>query len=190
MRVHRSELSPTDVEEVEDGVRITTVERTVRDVATLEKLADAVACLDAMVAAGVLTDEILGRVERSVTGRWGSRRVKRALPLVDGRAMSPPESWLRVAIHLSDLPHPVPQYEIHDSGMFLGKGDLAWPEAKLIVEYEGAYHFDDLQIPRDDRRYARLVAAGWRVIRVTAADLHDLDAVVARIRDALAVTAP
>jgi len=63
--------------------------------------------------------------------------------------------------------------------------DLAWPEHGLIVEYEGAHHFDDLQIRRDDRRYERLVAAGWRVIRLSAADLRDMAAVVERIGRAL-----
>ena len=61
--------------------------------------------------------------------------------------------------------------------------DLAWPEARLIVEYEGAYHFEGMQISRDDERYRRLVAAGWRVIRLSAADLRDMEAVVARIRN-------
>jgi len=53
------------------------------------------------------------------------------------------------------------------------------------VEYEGAYHFEGLQIRKDDDRYRRLVAAGWRVIRLSAADLRDMDAVVQRIRTAL-----
>jgi very-short-patch-repair endonuclease len=70
-------------------------------------------------------------------------------------------------------------------GKFLGRADLAWPEQRLIVEYEGEYHVEDLQIRRDDRRYARLVAAGWRVIRLSAADLRDMDAVVERISRAL-----
>jgi very-short-patch-repair endonuclease len=54
-----------------------------------------------------------------------------------------------------------------------------------VVEYEGAYHFEDGQIVRDDERYARLRAAGWTVIRLSAADLRNLDAVVARVRAAL-----
>jgi very-short-patch-repair endonuclease len=53
------------------------------------------------------------------------------------------------------------------------------------VEYEGAHHFDGLQIVRYDRRYAQLTAMGWHVIRLSAVDLRDLDAVVARIREAL-----
>lgn len=57
-----------------------------------------------------------------------------------------------------------------------------------MVEYEGAYHFDGVQIVKDDARYARLVAAGWRVLRLSSADLRDLDAVVAPIKDALATS--
>jgi very-short-patch-repair endonuclease len=60
-----------------------------------------------------------------------------------------------------------------------------WPEARLIVEYEGAHHFDELQIRQDDQRYRRLTAAGWRVIRLSSADLRDLAAVVARIASLL-----
>jgi very-short-patch-repair endonuclease len=56
----------------------------------------------------------------------------------------------------------------------------------VALEYEGAYHFDGVQIVRDDARYQCLTAAGWRVIRISAADLRDLDAVVARVRAALA----
>jgi very-short-patch-repair endonuclease len=84
------------------------------------------------------------------------------------------------------LPAPVPQYVVLAAGDFLGRVDLAWPEARLIVEYEGAHHFEDGQIRRDDERYRRLAAAGWRVIRLSANDLRDMVAVVARIAAALA----
>src|SRR4029450_7219261 len=100
-------------------------------------------------------------------------------------AESPPESWVRVACVRAGLPVPVPQFVVLEGGEFLGRVDLAWPEQRLIVEYEGAHHFDELQIRRDDRRYERLTAAGWRVIRLSAADLRDMDAVVVRIADAL-----
>jgi hypothetical protein len=56
------------------------------------------------------------------------------------------------------------------AGRWLAQVDLAWPEAKLVVEYEGAYHFQGTQIVEDDDRCARLVAAGWRVIRLSSAD--------------------
>jgi hypothetical protein len=105
--------------------------------------------------------------------------------LADPRSESPPESWLRVAFVLGGLPECVPQFEVVHNGMFLGRVDFAWPEARVIVEYEGAHHFEGLHIRRDDARYARLLAAGWRVIRVSAADLRDLDSVVARVATAL-----
>ena len=63
--------------------------------------------------------------------------------------------------------------------------DLAWPHQRLIVEYDGEHHFDGLQIVKDDVRLAALVAAGWHVIRLSAADLRHMDDVVNRIAAAL-----
>ena len=37
----------------------------------------------------------------------------------------------------------------------------------------------------DDERYRRLRAAGWTVIRLSAADLRDMERIVARIAEAL-----
>ena len=137
--------------------------------------------LDALVATGRLDVAQLQQVIREGVGRWGAQRVRRAFELVDARSESPPESWVRVACALGGLPAPVPQYDVVHEGAWLGRVDLAWPDARLIVEYEGEYHFDGLQIIRDDRRYEQLIAAGWRVIRLSAADLRDMDAVVRRI---------
>jgi hypothetical protein len=186
VRVHKTDLTAADVRTTEDGVRLTTVERTAWDVATLETTGTAVALLDGMLRAGTLTEEQLVRVTARRRGQWRSTRAEFVLPLVDGRAMSPPESRVRVACALAGLPRPVPQHVVIADGVFLGEVDLAWPEARLVVEYEGAYHFEDEQIREDDGRYARLIAAGWRVIRLSSADLGDLDAVVERVGNALA----
>jgi hypothetical protein len=190
VQVHRTDVRPDELWTDESGVRLTTAARTAWDVATLESTATAVALLDGMLRDGQerddgLTEAALIARFRGRRGRWGSRRADALLPLLDARAMSPPESRVRVACHLAGLPHPVPQYEVFAGNSFLAQVDLAWPEAKLVVEYEGAYHFDGLQILKDDGRYARLVAAGWRVIRLSSVDLRDLDDVVVRIRAAL-----
>jgi hypothetical protein len=191
VHVHRTDVRSEELWTTDDDVRLTSLRRTAWDIATLETVMTAVPLLDGMLrdavlGNGELTEAVLAREFAARRGRWGSRRAQFVVPLVDGRAMSPPESRVRVACHLAGLPHPVPQLEIVQDGVFLGQVDLGWPEAKLVVEYEGAYHFDGLQIPKDDARYERLVAAGWRVIRLSALDLRDLDAVVARIRAALA----
>jgi hypothetical protein len=191
VQVHRTDLRGRDVWTSEDeGVRLTTPRRTAWDIATLEQVMTAVALLDGMLRDarlndGELTEAVLALEFARRRGQWGSRRAQFLLPLVDGRAMSPPESRVRVACHLAGLPHRVPQLEIVEGGVFLGQVDLAWPEEKLIVEYEGAYHFDELQIVRDDARYEALVAAGWRIIRLSSIDLRDLDAVVQKIATAL-----
>ena len=185
MRVHKTHLRSADTWTTDDGVRLTSVERTAWDVATLETTGTAIALIDGMLRDGRLTEASLARELMRRRGQWGSRRAARVLPLVDGRAQSPPESRVRVACALAGLPAPVPQFVIQEGGRFLAQADLAWPEHKLVVEYEGAYHFDGLQIEKDDVRYARLVVAGWRVVRLSSADLHDLEGAVARIELAL-----
>jgi very-short-patch-repair endonuclease len=89
-----------------------------------------------------------------------------------------------VALVLAGL-RPVPQFDVFEDSEWLGRVDLAFPEARIAIEYEGAYHFEDGQIIRDDVRYARLRAAGWTVIRLSAAHLRDLDTIVARVHAAL-----
>lgn len=185
VRVHRAGVRARDLVTGDHDLRHTGPLRTAWDVAALEKTATAVGVLDALVAAGTIDAPSLRRLADEGVGRWASRRVRRAFELVDGRSGSPPESWVRVACAMAGLPAPVPQYEVVEDGTWLGRVDLAWPEARVIVEYEGAYHFDGLQIARDDVRIQRLVAAGWRVIRLAAHDLRDMDAVVARIAEAL-----
>jgi len=187
VRVHRGELAASDVLIDDEWLMpCTRPLRTAWDIGALEGTATAVGVLDALVHARVLDAAQLGPLLHAGAGRWGSRKVRRAFELVDGRSESPPESWVRVACAFGGLPAPVPQYDVVGEGIWLGRVDLAWPEARVIVEYEGAYHFEGLQIRKDDDRYRRLVAAGWRVIRLSAADLRDMDAVVQRIRTALA----
>ena len=69
--VHRTDLRTGDVVEQEEGIRVTTLERTAWDVAALETLRDAVACLDAHGFAGKLTDQALRRVDGRAAGAVG-----------------------------------------------------------------------------------------------------------------------
>ena len=183
VRVHRSN-QPVDIVADADDVPVTSPMRTAWDTVALEPLGTAVAALDAMVRAGTVDVTALATMAADGTGRWGVSRVRRAVPLVDPRAESPPESRVRVALALAGL-QPVPQHEVRWAGKFVARVDLAFPEARLAVEYEGAHHFEDGQIMRDDDRYERLRAAGWTVIRLSAVDLRDLAGVVVRVRAAL-----
>ncbi|MGY1832128.1 endonuclease domain-containing protein [Geodermatophilus sp. SYSU D01180] len=183
VRVHRSAVDPGEIE-VRDGIPLSTALRTCWDVAALEPLGTAVSALDAMVRAGAVSCQDLSASVCGGSGRWGVARVRRAVSLIDPRAESGPESRVRVALVTAGLA-PRPQFEVRQGGRFIARVDLAFPEARLAVEYEGEHHFDGVQIVRDDERHARLIAAGWRVIRLSAADLRALDPVVQRVRAAL-----
>lgn len=181
--VHRTDLSIDDVDEIE-GVPVTTALRTAWDTAVLERTTDAVAAIDAMLRAGALTLHDLVALVEASAARWGVARVREVVELVDDRAESPPESWVRVLLCGAGL-HPVPQCAVFDGDRFVGRVDLGFEEVRVAVEYEGYYHFDPEQAARDAARLAALEAAGWVVIRVYAHDLRDIDAVVQRIRRVL-----
>ncbi|MBB3676593.1 endonuclease domain-containing protein [Modestobacter versicolor] len=72
-------------------------------------------------------------------------------------------------------------------GRFVARVDFAWPAQRVAVEYDGLWHRDPRQFAADRARLNRLTAAGWRVVFVTAADLHRPGDVIARVAAALAV---
>ena len=187
VRVHTTGLRPEEVSTHDDGVRLTTALRTAWDVATMESISGAVALLDGMLRAGAVTEEALAREFSRRRATWRSTRADRVLPLLDGRAMSPPESRFRVAFALAGLPAPELQGPIEEGGLWIGNPDFVWRDQRVVVEYEGEYHFDAEQIRKDDVRYARLVAAGWTVIRLSSYDSRHMDQVVARVAAALGV---
>jgi SAM-dependent methyltransferase len=64
-------------------------------------------------------------------------------------AESPPETRLRVALVRAGL-QPVVQHVVTDEhGFALARADLAYPDARLAVEYDGADHFDKMRAERD-----------------------------------------
>jgi len=73
-----------------------------------------------------------------------------------------------------------------DNGQFLGRADLYYRSHRLVIEYDGATHRATLV--EDNRRQNRILAAGYRLLRFTAADLRDPASVVAQVRAALAAT--
>jgi very-short-patch-repair endonuclease len=71
------------------------------------------------------------------------------------------------------LPPPEVQYEIVDEyGFVLARADLAYPGAKLALEYDGAVHFDRDAAHRDRQRDAMLAGYGWLTVRLCAEDLY------------------
>ena len=165
------------------GVRATAPETTAVELAARLPLDDGVVLLDRVVAAELSTLTTLRWEAAELTGR-GCRRARQAAALADGLAASPQETRLRLLLHRSALPRPVAQHRVRREGRFVARLDFAWPEHRVGLEYEGAWH--TTRIPEDRRRIEALQAAGWRVLFVTAADLRSPAALLTRIAAALA----
>lgn len=161
--------------------QLTTSARTCVDIARWHDTIVAVPIVDAMLAARLVRVVDLHKQLGSALGH-GIGRAQETLALCDARAESPPESVLRVRLILAGLPAPVPQHEVWLRGQFVARVDLGWPELKVAVEYDGAWHAAPGQLGKDRRRLNALIAAGWTVIHVTAVDMHSLSAVIEQLR--------
>ena len=59
----------------------------------------------------------------------------------------------------------------HPIGPYIA--DFACVAAKLVVEVDGYTHWTPEQLAHDARRTNYLIERGWRVLRVTSADVYD-----------------
>ena len=104
-------------------------------------------------------------------------------------AESQMETRLRWLLTEAGLPRPQVQVDLRaDDGRFLGRADMYYPQARLVVEFDGGNHRD--RLVSDDRRQNELVGSGFTVLRFTSADLYTRPHVVAmQVRAALANSA-
>jgi len=184
LRVRRAPLPAHDVCMIHRRPCTTGV-RTAVDIARREPLMAAVPAVDVLLRGAVVgAGELRAAVTGLATGR-GTRQARRVVSLADGRAESPPESRVRVLLTLAGL-RPVPQYTVTTAdGVFVARVDLAYPQHRVAVEYDGLWHADTAQFRKDRRRLNALVAAGWTVLHLTAVDLHQPEVVVTRVRQLL-----
>jgi hypothetical protein len=151
------------------GIPVTDPIRTALDLARIRPEDDAVIALDRFLERGIVLPHELRAAATTLAGR-GCRQVRAAAELADGLAGSPQETRLRLLFRREGLPAPVAQYTVYDDGRRLGRVDFAWPDRKLVVEYEGQWHGQHQQVGVDRRRLNALTGAGWTVVFVTAAD--------------------
>jgi hypothetical protein len=175
----------------DDALRHTARTRTAVDLIRRGRRDDAVVLLDRLVQRRVaFLDDVRKAADRLPRCR-GSSQARQAAALADGLAESPPETRLRLIIRRliirrAGLPDPVAQFAVRHEGRVVARVDFGYPEQKLAIEYDGAWHGERDQFTKDRARLNRLLAAGWRVPFVTAADLRDPEALAARIAAALA----
>jgi hypothetical protein len=168
-----------------DSMPVTTLARTAFDIGRHQSRNRAVASLDALMrAAPFSSDEVLLLVKR-YRGARGIKALKAALPLVDGGAASPRETWLRLIYIDAGLPKPTTQIPIFDvDGTLLRTVDMGWEKYKVVSEYDGDQHRTDRpQYVKDLRVIPRIERLGYIVDRIIKEDRPA--AIVRRAWDAM-----
>ena len=185
---HRSDAPIEYV--VIDGLRVTT------PVLTWCQLSAALP-LDALIVTGdglVSRRNALatmGELRSAIAFRSGARGVKRlreAFSHIRPGTDSPPETDLRLVLVRGGLPEPRVNVPILNRfGAVIAHGDLVYPAAKVVLEYEGDHHFENAEQYRIDiARLDDVMEEDFRVIRVDKHLLAAPPTLLRKIRDALA----
>lgn len=170
-----------------DGLVVTSAIRTAYDLARWVTQLEGVVAGDALGRLGRFGPHaLLGMAARYPGARWRSR-VPLVAELIDPRAESAMESRCRLSLVLRGLPRPQLQYLVRDElGHDIARLDMAYPLARVGVEFDGEHHQAASAFRADLARHNRLAALGWTVLRATAADvLRNPDAFAAQVRAVL-----
>lgn len=155
-------------------VRVTTPLRTAVDLACLLPRREALAAVDALMRVHELKPEDLQRLIRRYRRRRGVVQARQIVSLADPRAESSGESWTRLELIDRGLPVPELQYWVTVSGVPTYRLDLAYPHARIAIEYDGQrHHTSATDRAHDDARRAQLRRLGWHVVVVTKHSFTD-----------------
>ncbi len=143
---HTSALAEQDIVEL-DGVLVTSLLRTLLDLARTASFISAVTTLDAGLRRGAgasgsmadaerVRDELNDRLAECGSGR-GTSRARRAIDFASPLPDSPGESASRVTMHLCGFPAPVLQFPLVDRNGTVWHADFAWPRFRLLGEFDG-----------------------------------------------------
>jgi very-short-patch-repair endonuclease len=159
--LHRAVLAPDEIT-IEQGIPVTNPARTQLDLAGV---------LQRHQLQHAINEAERRRLAGPQTERHPTKRGTKALRLLARPTHT--RTDLEAAFHtfLDDRRSPAPQTNTIIEGHEV---DFAWPASRLVVELDSwEYHGTRAAFEQDRRRDRRLAAAGWRVIRVTAADLRE-----------------
>lgn len=151
------------------GLRVSSAVQTWVDMSTQLSHLDLVVMGDALVRREhpLATMEQLGEAVAHCRGRRGAVNLTAAFARVRARTDSVRETRLRLAIVDFGLPEPIVNFKICDArGRFIAWGDLAYPEFRVLAEYDGEQHrTDPKQFFRDVDRLDDLAEERYRVVR-------------------------
>jgi hypothetical protein len=178
VRLHTTTAIAEDETTVVDGLRCTTRARTLLDLARATSVDD----LEVLAADLARRDRRALRQVGVLLTRYPHARGRRALltaisrlPADVARLGSPLEVVGVQSLLRWGLPRPVLQYHVRDeTGAVIKRVDAAWPQARVIVEFDGAAYHDTSAARRHDEAVrARMRALGWFVEVLRWGDLQD-----------------
>ncbi len=176
LRIHRSRRLAADDVTVREGIPVTTVARTLLDLADLLPDQPLKRAIDEAEYRSVFDlRAVLATIERN-PGRRGSRVLALAVePLQRTRSGYEDRFLALCRTHGIPLPRVNAWLDGHEV-------DFHWPESRLIVEVDvHPSHRTRAGRGRDRQRDRRMRRAGLETIRVTADDLDDGSALAARL---------
>ncbi|WP_167138276.1 hypothetical protein [Diaminobutyricimonas sp. TR449] len=146
---HTARLADEDVVEV-DGLLVTSITRTVLDVAACASFMVAVTMVDHVLhvdrfhrsAPAAVRSDLDAQFERARPMR-AHARVRRVFAFAETRADTPIESVSRVNMLAIGCPRPLLQSAFRDRFGFIGETDFDWPDFGLLGEADGARKYLD-----------------------------------------------
>jgi hypothetical protein len=192
---HAGSLPDEDVELI-DGIRVTTMARTILDTARTTPFEASVVVADAAFRKEPSAHKLaLTRLDTMRDWR-GARNAGAVLAFADSRSESVGESRCRVLFDDIGLPAPDLQREFYDAtGRLIGRSDFYFEKHRTIGEFDGKAKYLRSMTPGEDpgdvvwrekKREDRLRAEGYEVARATWRDLDHRREVRERFRAAFA----
>ncbi|MFT4469728.1 hypothetical protein ACMX2H_07425 [Arthrobacter sulfonylureivorans] len=182
--VRHNTTIPADQLVRRDGLLLTTPERTLVDCAKLLPFELATVIADSVLRAGALPGKIWDIIEDQ-TGFRNISKARQVMSAASGLSESPGETRLRLKVLTWGFPPPVLQYELETAhGRY--RADMAWPELKLILEFDGDTKYNleldtDAVLLKERKRETLLMEYGWKFVRVRWPDLSDDEALRRRL---------
>ncbi|BCW37806.1 hypothetical protein StoSoilA2_38620 [Arthrobacter sp. StoSoilA2] len=187
VRGHTESFTEDEVVQVQ-GLRATTLERTIFDSARMLSYPKALVIMDHGLRIGADRSRLTSLATVS-SGKRGIRTLRKALDNADPRSESAGETLTRELMQRLSIRPPQPQFEVQ-SRLGRHRMDFAWEEQKLALEFDGRTKYFDFNpteevIFQERRREKALVEEGWRFIRIEWKDLFQERAFKERILRAL-----
>lgn len=116
----------------------------------------------------------LATITATSSGARGIRRAREAAELVRPGVLSPQETLWRLRFRAAGFDEPELNANIHDhEGNWLAMVDFVWRAQRVVVEYDGDYHFTVEQRRRDQVRRRAIRNGDWTLIEINGADNSD-----------------